>query len=124
MSEYKKIILVDFDGVLHSYTSGWEGADVVSDPPVPGAIGFLEQMVDAGFEVCIYSSRSRQQGGIGAMQEWLSAYGLKPEYEDKISFPTEKPPAFLTIDDRCIQFDGTFPTMYEIANFKPWNKKS
>lgn len=23
----KKTVLVDFDGVLHSYTSGWKGAD-------------------------------------------------------------------------------------------------
>lgn len=37
----KPTICVDFDGCLHAYTSGWQGAEVVSDPPVPGAIDWL-----------------------------------------------------------------------------------
>jgi hypothetical protein len=32
----KPILCLDFDGVLHSYTSGWKGAAVIPDPPVPG----------------------------------------------------------------------------------------
>lgn len=28
----KPILAVDFDGTLHAYTSGWKGADIVSDP--------------------------------------------------------------------------------------------
>ena len=30
-------IAVDFDGVIHSYTSKWVAADVIPDPPVSGA---------------------------------------------------------------------------------------
>ena len=37
------IICVDFDGVIHSYTSGWKGIDVIPDDPVPGAIEWLEE---------------------------------------------------------------------------------
>lgn len=40
-----KTICIDFDGVLHSYTSGWQGEDVASDPPVPGAIEWLREMI-------------------------------------------------------------------------------
>jgi hypothetical protein len=30
----KPILCLDFDGVIHSYSSGWKGADVIPDPPV------------------------------------------------------------------------------------------
>lgn len=29
----KPILCLDFDGVIHSYASGWKGADVIPDPP-------------------------------------------------------------------------------------------
>ena len=119
----KKIILVDFDGVLHSYTSGWQGADVVGDPHVNGAIQWLREMLaDARFDVQIYSSRSRQDGGIRAMKEALIRWGLPVEQVDAIPFPTQKPAAFLTIDDRAYCFNGIFPHPNAIDNFKPWNK--
>lgn len=119
----KKIILVDFDGTLHAYTSGWQGADVVGDPPVEGAIEWLREMLaDARFDVQIYSSRSRQDGGIRAMKEALIRWGLPVEQADAIPFPTQKPAAFLTIDDRAVCFEGVFPTAEAIDGFVPWNK--
>jgi len=119
-----KIILVDFDGVLHSYQSGWQGAEIVADPPVPGAIEWLEAMVDFGFDVRIYSSRSHQAGGIQAMQAWLISHGLPSAKLHSISFPSVKPAgAFLTIDDRAIQFNGIFPSVSEIDTYVPWHRR-
>lgn len=115
------IICVDFDGVIHSYESGWQGADVISDEPVPGAFAWLEMLLANGLDVHIYSSRSSQWDGIKAMQNWFQNQGFK--LTDYLKFPKEKPPAFLTIDDRCICFEGTFPNIDTIKNFKPWNKK-
>ncbi len=34
----KPILCVDFDGVVHSYTSGWKGETVIPYPPVNGAL--------------------------------------------------------------------------------------
>ena len=42
---------------------------------------------------------------------------------NQIRFAHHKPPALVTIDDRALTFDGTWPTMDEIKNFKPWNKR-
>jgi hypothetical protein len=115
-----KILLVDFDGVIHSYASGWQGADKVVDLPVNGAIDFLREAVKY-FAVCIYSARSNQEGGKEAMQEAIRSWDNNSGLVEQMDFPTSKPPAFLTIDDRCIQFTGIFPTIDSLLNFKVWN---
>jgi hypothetical protein len=126
---HKKTVLVDFDGVLHSYTSGWQGGAIIPDRPVKGALRWLERLVlDGRFDVCVYSARSRHQGGPEAMRDWLYHWNFPVGLlEDGIlQFPTEKLPGCLTIDDRCWIFGGpgTFPTPDEIDNYKPWTKDS
>ena len=129
-----KILCLDFDGVIHSYTSGWKGASVIPDPPVEGAIEALWSYLEH-FEVHIFSSRSNQPGGIEAMRaaihKWDCQYerdiGISSLFADDklvdiLKFPTEKPPAFVSIDDRCITFTGDFPDMQSLLNFKPWYK--
>lgn len=120
MNTTKPILCVDFDGVIHSYTSRWVSALVIKDPPVPGAIAWLEECTKH-FSVCIYSSRSKTPGAIDAMATWLYEHGLRAYVE----FPTQKPAAFLTIDDRCIQFNGHFEQLHpeNMLTFKPWNKR-
>lgn len=120
-----KIICIDFDGVLHSYTSGWKGETEIPDPPVPGAIEWLKTLCeDPDFEPMIYSSRSRYAGAIEAIQAWLVSYGFPQELLDNAQpiFPTQKPAAFLTLDDRAMRFTGAFPSLEEMRTFKPWNK--
>lgn len=126
----KPILCLDFDGVIHSYSSGWEGARVINDPPVPGAIAFLREAVKH-FEVHIYSSRSHQEGGMSAMQFWLGAQVATEQRESgesagwiyKLKWPTYKPSALVSIDDRAITFTGEWPDIETLKNFKPWNKR-
>lgn len=66
----KPILCLDFDGVIHSYTSRWQGASVIPDPPVPGALEFIVKALET-YEVAIFSSRSHQWGGKRAMKRWL-----------------------------------------------------
>lgn len=128
---YKPILCLDFDGVVHSYTSGWKGADVVPDPPVDGAMRFIWDACEH-FRVAIYSSRSGQSGGIHAMRNWLEGHfrahwaADRTTCDDKlaeIEWPQEKPAALVTIDDRAITFTGTWPDVVELLSFKPWNKR-
>lgn len=130
MRDRKPILCLDFDGVIHSYTSGWQGADVVSDPPVDGAIPFM-YIAQTYFTVAVFSSRSRQAGGIEAMRRWLKrhakqhedAHLMPADWVDEIEWPAEKPPAFVTLDDRAITFTGVWPDVDELRAFKPWNKR-
>lgn len=126
----KPILCLDFDGVIHSYTSGWRGADKVSDPPVEGAIEFIIAASEH-FTIAIFSSRSNQSGGVEAMYEYLKEYWIEYGHDNPkewgvfnaIQWPKEKPPAFLTIDDRVYLFAGKWPTIDELVEFKPWYKK-
>ena len=118
----KPILCLDFDGVIHSYSSGWKGAEIIPDPPVPGAIDFIRDALGY-FDVQIYSSRSGQSGCINAMQAWLFTHSDDYKLVDAVGWPDAKPAAFITIDDRALTFDGTWPRIADLKNFKPWNKK-
>ena len=129
----KPILSVDFDGVLHSYTSGWKGPRCIPDPPVPGAMEWLRMLIpcpehqsamheDSGpFLVCIFSSRSRYWGGRKAMREWLIDH-LDYGRVGYMRFPRTKPPSVLSIDDRAFQFCGEFPLIPKLLEFKPYYK--
>ena len=136
----KPILSVDFDGVLHSYISGWKGIVEIPDPPVVGSLAFLEDALNY-FDVQIFSSRSQHPDGIKAMQKWLhhwahesAEYEADPatgqvmevgedwtdEWLSQIKWPTDKPSAFITLDDRAITFTGDFPDAEELQHFKTW----
>ena len=130
----EKTLCLDFDGVLHSYSSGWKGAKNIPDPPVDGAIEWVRSLLGCpenvgigprylDFRLAIYSSRSRYFGGRRAMKRWLEKWGLDKYEIELIDFPLMKPAAFLQLDDRAITFIGVFPTVEEMKSFVPWNKK-
>ena len=70
----------------------------------------------------VYSSRSNNPRSIEAMQSWMHNWEIDPDW---FTFAHEKPPAFLTIDDRAIQFRGDWNApellIEVLAGFKPWN---
>ncbi len=133
----KPILCVDFDGVVHSYSSGWKGATVIPDPPVPGALKWLWKATE-WWDVQIYSSRSKDPEARSAMLNWMINFALhefgpdhpmstEPDaaHEYPITFAYEKPSAFLTIDDRAICFEGDWSELdpVELTRFVPWNKR-
>ena len=141
MSRKPPILCIDFDGVLHSYESGWKGPRNIPDEPVIGAIHWLRSLLSdpestccmapryLEFDVQIFSSRSRYWGAKGAMKRWLmkwfQVYGYPADLVELLKFPTEKPPASIFIDDRAFRFEGSFPeTSQMMKMLEPWNKKN
>ena len=131
----KPILCVDFDGVIHAYTSPWTNEETISDGPVPGAMRWLWKATE-WFHVTIYSSRSKSERGREAMARWMSNWGEREFGEGHpmawesgplypIDFAHEKPAAFLTIDDRALTFEGDWNDWdpADLLNFKPWNKR-
>lgn len=121
----KPIICLDFDGVVHSYVSGWQGACTINDPPMPGALDYITDLLLEGYDVVIHSSRSRHLFGIWAMRNWLRKHAgnqwdcMGPSLCD-VRFTRLKPPAILTIDDRAMRFQGAWPSMKSLKTFKPY----
>lgn len=139
----KPILCLDFDGVINSYASGWVAPDFIPDPPVPGALDFMYRALEH-FQVQIFSSRSNPTHGtvgIRAMRIYIEYWARKelsneePDYQantviNKIAwaqdaFPIHKPPAFLAIDDRAMEFTGNWGAFdpEQLLGFKPWNKR-
>lgn len=116
----KQTVVFDFDGVIHSYTSGWKGVDVVSDPPVPGIKESIDEIRNAGYEVAVVSTRCASKEGLNAVETYLADNEIEV---DKVC--KEKPPAIVYIDDRALCFDGKPHTLLDkIKNFEPWNKQT
>ena len=129
----KPILCLDFDGVCHSYTSGWKGIAVIPDPPVDGLFEFLWKAIQV-FDVQIYSTRSATEEGQAAMRLWFAIWidrywNSHPDMPEprtellNIKFPNTKPSAFVALDDRVLTFNGIFPDVETLQSFKPWNKK-
>lgn len=108
-------IAVDCDGVIHSYTSGWQGADQLPDPPVDGAIDFLHAVL-ADYDLVVLTTRAREAGGAEAVEAYLREHGFVGD----VLVTAEKVPALWYVDDRGWRFNGTFPTMNQLRHMKPW----
>ena len=118
--EKKKTVVFDFDGVIHSYKSGWKGSNIIPDPPVPGIGKAIADIREAGYEVVVVSTRCAEPAGYGAVRAWLMDNGIEVD-----AVLTYKPPAIAYIDDRAICFDGrTEKLLGRIKAFVPWNKSS
>ena len=131
----KPILCVDFDGVIHSYERGWQDGSIYG----AATAGFFPWLAKAKdhFRIVIYSSRSKTPEGIEAMRLWLenqecnwlinTAAGASHDLAGNvgsIEFAHEKPPAFLTIDDRAVTFCGSWEALdpEALRDFKPWNQ--
>lgn len=109
-------IAFDFDGVIHSYKSGWKGIDVIPDPPYPGIKELIDKLIEDGYSIVVFSARCYEEHGRKAIYDWLQKYNI---HVDEIV--SKKPSAFCYIDDRAINFHGQISELYEeIINFKTY----
>lgn len=126
------IIAVDFDGVIHSYENGWQNG-VIYGSVVPGFFPWLES-VSEKFSVYIYSSRSKDVQLRMAMASWIDARYDEWKKETgsttpkvSLTYTDKKPPAYVTIDDRALTFNGKWDdpmfSKEALRAFKPWNKQ-
>jgi adenylylsulfate kinase len=92
----RKTLAVDFDGVIHKYSKGFQGLENAYDPPMEGAREVLERLKDKGYVLKIMSSRPAL-----VIEEWLEKYEMSHLF-DNVS--NSKFAATVYIDDRGFHF--------------------
>ncbi len=113
MKQFKKTVCLDFDGVVHSYLSGWCGETVIPDDPIHGVDKAIARLRDS-FRVVIHSARCRSKEGRQAIEKWLEKHGIAV---DEVC--EHKPPAFAYVDDRAIPFTGDWDqAITDISTFR------
>lgn len=66
----KYTVVLDFDGVIHSYSSGWRGKTCIPDPPVPGIREEIDK-IRKFYDVVVVSTRCDTQEGMDAVKTYL-----------------------------------------------------
>ena len=92
----RKTLAVDFDGVIHKYSKGFQGLDNAYDPPMDGAREVLQRLKDKGYVLKIMSSRPAL-----VIEEWLEKYEMSDLF-DTVS--NSKFAATIYLDDRGFHF--------------------
>lgn len=119
MGKFVPTVVFDFDGVIHSYTSGWKGVDVIPDPPVPGIRKAIADIRTAGYRVVVVSTRCSELCGMVAIRRFLDENNI---LVDDVS--AHKPAAMVYVDDRALCFDGdSAGLLKKIKGFNPWYQK-
>ena len=97
-TEFKeKTIAVDFDGVIHQYSNGFQGLHNAYDPPMPGVFEGLDELKKMGYRLIIVSSRPTE-----AIKKWLIKYNMENYFEEVSNI---KHPARYYIDDHAVRFE-------------------
>jgi hypothetical protein len=109
----RRTVCLDFDGVLHSYRSGWCGATIIPDPPIHGTREAVARLREQ-YCVVVYSTRCHSEEGRQAVKNWLQRHDIVVD-----DVCEHKPPALVYIDDRAIRFRGNWDdVLMEIHQFR------
>ena len=109
----RRTICLDFDGVIHSYRSGWCGAEVIPDAPIHGTQEAIARLRKR-YRVVVHSARCATETGFEAVKAWLLKHRL--EVDEVCRY---KPPAAIYVDDRAVPFRGDWlQTIADIDEFR------
>jgi phosphoglycolate phosphatase-like HAD superfamily hydrolase len=104
-TEFKeKTIAIDFDGVIHKYSKGFQGLENAYDPPMAGARESIQDLIKKGYRLIIVSSRP-----VDVIKQWLKKEKMDHFFDDVTN---TKHPARYYIDDHAIRFEKGDPNAW------------
>jgi 5'(3')-deoxyribonucleotidase len=109
----RKIVAVDFDGVIHNADKGWGDGTCYGDP-LPGSIESIKKLSET-YDVIIFTAKAKpdrplvnNKTGVMLVREWFDRHGILEYIKDVTS---EKPRAELYIDDNGYRFENWNDTL-------------
>ena len=112
----QKTIGIDFDGVIHRYSKGWQNGEIY-DEPVENAIESLNALLKAGYRVFIFSARQPRQ-----IKRWLKTYSNQLMYMSPADFHDQFYP-MQKEDERMIKAEyETNRLQYKLSIVPFWKK--
>ncbi|MDX3019889.1 hypothetical protein [Streptomyces acidiscabies] len=99
-------IAVDFDGVIHTYSRGWQDGTIY-DPPMPGALDGLRALMEQD-AVFIFTTRPAIDVAM-----WLENHGFSTRFDFDGTFWNDRGVLLVTnrklaatayLDDRAVRF--------------------
>ena len=114
----KKRIMIDFDGVIHSYDKGFQNGEVYGNV-IEGSKEAVEHFKSKGYEIVIFTTRASKEHNIDPkskelisnVESWLNKNGI---YFDDIT--ADKLGAVAYIDDKAIRFESNWDDIIEKIN--------
>lgn len=120
----KKTICIDFDGVIHDYSGGWQGEDVFGQM-IPNADTGTSVLKQKGWTVIIFTTRKKTD----ELEKWLKEHNISYDYINENPGQPEgtsgKIMADVYLDDRGICFRGRWDSwlIRDILDFEPWQEQ-
>jgi hypothetical protein len=106
-------LAIDFDGVIHAYSKGWQDGTIY-DPPLPGALDGLRALMEQD-AVFVFTTRD-----VGQVAEWLinHRFSCRTGYDGTfwnergvLLITNRKLAATVYVDDRALRFESWEQTL-------------
>lgn len=114
-----KNIAIDFDGVIHNFDKGFHDGTCYGDP-LEGSLSAIKELSQK-YNVIIFTAKAKPsrplvngKTGTELVKEWLEKHDVLQHISEVTS---EKPRAFLYIDDKGYRFENWSDTMKYVENF-------
>ncbi len=112
MGKYKKLLLLDFDGVLSEFDGKFE--EGIAGKPLPNARKAVFLLL-RDYRLKVFTTRDPK-----LVKGWLAEFGFP-----SLDVTDVKEPCSIHIDDRAICFEGVWndQLLNQIKQFTPWWKQ-
>ena len=109
----KNNIAIDFDGVIHNFDKGYHDGTCYGEP-IEGSIESIKKL-SKKYKIIIFTAKAKSdrplvngKTGKELVSEWLDKYGI---LECVHEITSEKPRAFLYVDDNGFRFENRGDTI-------------